>query len=429
LAWDEPQLKANLKNPINRKFQDYFAKTVKPFRVPLWGLSPVLQSIWTIVGRYHPLECEFKRDILSTHSNGTIAIDWLLNDQEFKHTLSAEVDLPELAQLLNKSVPSFNSKDPLARKQVVSWCKKQFECNCSPFEGLDVPLPNQIKQQKPVMVLVPGLTNCSDSHYIRSFVSYCKENGWIPVVYIWRGLGGLPLTSPRLFEPGDTRDFEIAVKHIKNRVGNRPIAAIGWSLGANLLCKYLGEHPDSTPFFAAASIGQGYDAAEAFKNVPPYILKRIGSNFQLMVDLHKHHFSNHDLEQVLKAGLTVQEFDERFTLKIFDQYKSVDQYYKESSCRPVLKHVSIPLLLVNAKDDPVVPPVLLPYSELDENENLVLVTTNYGGHLGFAKGFIQPEKYSWADEFCLQWFQFMMTTKKQPYKKVVNQIETPPNNP
>ena len=96
----------------------------------------------------------------------------------------------------------------------------------------------------------------------------------------------------------------------------------------------------------------------------------------------------------------MDEFDQHFTCKLVG-YKSPTEYYQKESCIHSLMDVSVPLCLVNALDDPLVLSTFVPLDAPRKNSNLILITTQHGGHLGWSEGWILPSSY-WHERFALQ---------------------------
>lgn len=112
-----------------------------------------------------------------------------------------------------------------------------------------------------------------------------------------------------------------------------------------------------------------------------------------------------DLTEVM-ASKTIREYDDAYTKKMFN-YSTVDNYYRDSSCCRFIEHVRIPLLCINALDDPISYRPCIPFDEITINPNVVLAVTQYGGHLGWFEHAYRPSR--WVDkpltEFIIAMFQ------------------------
>jgi predicted alpha/beta-fold hydrolase len=112
-----------------------------------------------------------------------------------------------------------------------------------------------------------------------------------------------------------------------------------------------------------------------------------------------------DVSQVL-AAKTIRDYDDAYTKKMFN-YSTVDNYYRDASCCRFIEHVRIPLLCINALDDPISSLPCIPFDEIAINPNVVLALTQYGGHLGWFEHHYRPSR--WVDkpltEFIIAMFQ------------------------
>lgn len=102
-------------------------------------------------------------------------------------------------------------------------------------------------------------------------------------------------------------------------------------------------------------------------------------------------------------------------------YKTVDDYYRDASskkylsgilhmrsCNPILG-VAVPYLALNALDDPVVPEECMPYDEVQQNENTILATTPFGGHVAFLNGWnLLNIQKSYMDDVAIEFFKAIL---------------------
>jgi predicted alpha/beta-fold hydrolase len=102
------------------------------------------------------------------------------------------------------------------------------------------------------------------------------------------------------------------------------------------------------------------------------------------------------VDKALKS-ISIREFDTYFTTHILG-YKSVDEYYADASCLPYIKDIKIPMLAINAADDPFIDPSVYKSPDL-KNENVIIALTKVGGHLGFLSGFFPKRtRVLWIDK-------------------------------
>lgn len=98
-----------------------------------------------------------------------------------------------------------------------------------------------------------------------------------------------------------------------------------------------------------------------------------------------------DVDKVQEAQ-TIREFDDCVTRTMCD-YDTVNDYYRDASSSVIIKNVKVPLLCFNALDDPISPAESIPYDEIKINPNVVLATTQHGGHLGWFEGNWSPTRW------------------------------------
>ncbi|KNZ51442.1 hypothetical protein VP01_3953g3 [Puccinia sorghi] len=115
--------------------------------------------------------------------------------------------------------------------------------------ALDFTPPNRFTSKNdptPVLVVLHGLTGGSHESYVRSVLSpLTKDYGWRAVTTNFRGCAGSELTSQKLYNAGATEDIRLIVQYLTTILSPlTPLHAIGFSLGANVLAKYLGEEAD-----------------------------------------------------------------------------------------------------------------------------------------------------------------------------------------
>ena len=113
------------------------------------------------------------------------------------------------------------------------------------------------------LVMCPGICNSSESIYIRTFVHHAQRKGYRCTVLNHIGaLKDIKLTSHRIFSYGCTRDLHEMVTHVVDRYPQTKVVTVGFSMGGNIVTKYLGEKPHQVPknIIGGISICQGYDA-------------------------------------------------------------------------------------------------------------------------------------------------------------------------
>ncbi|OZJ02612.1 hypothetical protein BZG36_04285 [Bifiguratus adelaidae] len=228
----------------------------------------------------------------------------------------------------------------------------------------------------PTLVVLHGLTGGSHESYVRSLVARIRQHpsGYQAVVYCgaW------------------TADFKFAIENIAKRWPNMPLVGAGFSLGSNVLVKYLGEEGDRTPLRAGVSVGNPFDFLGASLHVErTWFRRKIYA--RAMAKACKKLFLKHakvilqnpaiDYETVMNTK-TLRQFDQAVTVPTFG-YETVAAFYRDASSARFITKVKIPLLCLSARDDPISPEECLPIDECLYNPHVILATTRIGGHLGW----------------------------------------------
>ncbi|KAG3140074.1 hypothetical protein PI124_g13992 [Phytophthora idaei] len=260
-----------------------------------------------------------------------------------------------------------------------------------------VTLDQRVDASKKTVLVLPGLTGGSGEHYIRTAVERLNSLGWQCVVFNLRGCQDTPLRTPHLFCIAYTGDLRFVARYLTDKFNFTALIGLGFSMGSNVLVKYLGEDGDQVRLTAGISVGNPFDMANCSKNIEGPLFNRLTYSRVLSAGLNDLFFNRSNAHEVfrdypgldleaLKKVKKVSEFDELFTIKHFN-YKSVDKFYQDGSCVTRLPKVTVPLLCLNAEDDPISLATSLPTKDMVEaNENIILCTTKSGGHLAFYEG-------------------------------------------
>lgn len=282
------------------------------------------------------------------------------------------------------------------------------------YQPLDTSLAREAEDDF-TLAICPGIGNTSESVYIRTFVHYAQCHGYRCAVLNHVGaLSSVKVTSPRIFTYGHTGDYMEMVSNIVERHPNTKIVSIGFSLGGNLITKYMGETKIEKPanLIGAISVCQGYSATEGttfllnWQNFRRFYLYVMTENVKSLILKHRHVLLSEDVkrrfglvEADIVAAATLPELDEAYTRRVHN-FNSVSEMYAWSSCINYLNGIKAPMVFINARDDPIVPePLLEPIRNFSRNNDKTLyLEVAHGGHLGFYEGgLMYPNPVTWLD--------------------------------
>lgn len=113
-----------------------------------------------------------------------------------------------------------------------------------------------------------------------------------------------------------------------------------------------------------------------------------------------------DFSQVSQSK-SYSEFDSSFTAKV-NGFPDSDEYYAVASSAGHLHNVKIPVFALSSLDDPIISYEGIPFNEFLTNDNLILMTTNYGGHVGWFTGTFLPKR--WYQIPCIEYLEAVLST-------------------
>lgn len=246
----------------------------------------------------------------------------------------------------------------------------------------------------PVVMVLHGHTGGSESPYVRRLLQAASEGGWRACCYNFRGWGESDISTPHISFAGDSQDVSAVLEHVAAQCPGSPVVAVGFSLGANTIVKYLGEAGDDvhrTNLVGAVAVCNPWDMLSVDDGLRTPRMRFYEK--AVMLDLKKY-FSRHrtrlaafehlDLSEVERAS-SPREWDQALTCQVYG-FKSFRDYYAYCSSSMYLPTVKVPLVCIQSGDDPLVGLSMVPLAACRHNEHVVLCVTRTGGHLGFAEG-------------------------------------------
>lgn len=276
---------------------------------------------------------------------------------------------------------------------------------------LDLAWVGKEKIDSPIILILNGLTGNIRSTYIRRILKLIDVRGYRGVALQYRGTNGIPNRLMRSYHSGDTGDLQFVIDELKTREPNTPIFVIGYSMGGNILLKWLGEDARNKNLKAAAAISVPFEIGRCsdqlnlgFSKIYQWSLLRALSR------AHQQKLRKLPAEQLLSDQnvplnkiKTIRAFDEFITAPIHN-FRNANDYYKQCSSRQFLSRIKVPTLILHAKDDPFTPKPSIP-SPAEMSEMISYVLTEQGGHLGFVSGIAPWSPKSWMDEVILHFFE------------------------
>ena len=274
--------------------------------------------------------------------------------------------------------------------------------------------PESIAANQPIVLVLHGLEGSFDSFYAKRMMNTIHRQGWVAVLMHFRGCGKKTNRFAQSYHSGQTMDVTEFIAHLKRRFASQPTFAIGFSLGGNVLSKYLGEQPESgldgaviisAPFNLAAcaqAIGRGF--ARVYQK---YLVDKLKNSIKAKLAAFQGKFPLDINLTDLDRTKSLIEFDNKVTAPL-NGFAHAEDYYRQSSGEQFLKFCRTRTLIIHAKDDPFMTQAVIPKGEA-LSATIRCEVSEKGGHVGFIGGWNPLNPEFWTEtrsvRFINQWLK------------------------
>jgi predicted alpha/beta-fold hydrolase len=259
------------------------------------------------------------------------------------------------------------------------------------------------KEGKTVLIL-HGLEGSVNSVYASGLMRELNQRGYRACLMHFRGCSYQPNRLPQWYHSGQSEDPQRILDFLNDQMDIAVYAAVGFSLGGNVLLKWLGEQGSAMPLQRAAVMSVPFRLDHAAQRMNQgfsrlYQRKLIG----IMRQSYKDKFANilSPLNIDIDSLDTFWQFDDQVTSPLHG-FKGVDDYYKRASCRQFIPQIRVPTLILHAADDPFMYSHTPPRSN-ELPDNVWLELTEHGGHVGFISGVIPGMANYWGVKRLAEW--------------------------
>jgi predicted alpha/beta-fold hydrolase len=286
----------------------------------------------------------------------------------------------------------------------VNYQRERIATPDSDFLDLDWSLSPKSKK---LVILNHGLEGDSKRQYITGMVKIFNNANYSCLAWNYRSCSEDINNTTRFYHSGATQDLDLIIKHGISK-GFSTIYLIGFSLGGNLTLKYLGEQGQDTPvqikksvvFSVPLHLSSSSDVLAQWQDwlytqkFLRSLSKKINQKAQLMpqsIDASK-----------LSLVKNLRDFDDHYT-SVLHGFEDAEDYYQQNSSLYFLEKITIPTLIVNAKNDPFLSEQCFPISQLEKHDTVFLEIPKTGGHCGF-----YPKNYEenlWSEKRALSFIQ------------------------
>jgi len=252
---------------------------------------------------------------------------------------------------------------------------------------------SQSASEKIILVL-HGLEGGVSSHYVNGIMYQLEKAGYKPVLMHFRGCSGRLNRLARAYHSGETGDLAFIVEYIKKQTGRYPYAAVAYSLGGNVLLKWLGETAGNNPLTKAIAVSVPFRLHDAAKRLEQGVSKIYRDH--LLTSLRKTYVEKF---KVIRSPLSVDvkqlksfwDYDDKVTAPLHG-FTGAKHYYDTCSSRQFLKDIEVSTRIIHASDDPFMFKATVP-EENELSSSVELLLEKNGGHVGFvsAAGFLKTD--------------------------------------
>lgn len=267
--------------------------------------------------------------------------------------------------------------------------------------------PNKTKH-KPVVVLFHGLAGSFHSPYANGLLHAFKKEGWLGILMHSRGCSGQPNRKPyNTYHSGEIYDARFMLEYIKTHFPEVPTAAVGVSIGGNMLVRYLAKFKHDPLIKAGCIVSAPLDLGDCSKRIQrgfskvyeSYLLYYMKRSLALKLTRHPNvgHWKH---GQKIKFS-SLYQYDDTVSAPL-SSFKNAHDYYQQSSGISVFNTIRTPLKVIHAKDDPFMTDAVIPLAPFQNNIEYHL--TQYGGHVGFVSGSLRKPSF-WLEHELPRWLR------------------------
>jgi len=237
------------------------------------------------------------------------------------------------------------------------------------------------------VVLTHGLEGSADRRYMRGMARTFVRRGWDVCAWNLRGCSDEINRQVPTYHSGKTDDLACVVDRVLE-AGYDAVGLVGFSLGGNLTLKYLGERGKAVynriqggvAFSTPVDLQSSSHQIDRLSNwhYTQYFLRTLRKKIRVKAERHPESVRTDALDHVR----TLRAFDDAYTAPL-NGFRDADTYYREASSKPMLSDIAIPTLLVNAANDPFLPPPCYPTDAAEGHPHFTFEEPDNGGHVGF----------------------------------------------
>lgn len=268
--------------------------------------------------------------------------------------------------------------------------------------ALHLPRPLEDSPERPLVLILHGLEGSVASPYAQGLMEVLLQRDYQVAVMHFRGCGGVPNKLLRAYHSGDSDDPRWLAGELRKQLPNTPMMAVGYSLGGNVLLKWLGEDGGDSPLDAGVAVSAPMDlhacSHRINRGLSRVYQRHLLASLKQSLRQKARHAALADAMPNLNDPhnfSSFRRFDDAFTAPLHG-FRDVDDYYTRASSKPLLRKIARPTLIIHAVDDPFICPSAIPEAR-EVSSSVELAISTRGGHVGFVGGSLRRPQY-WLEQ-------------------------------
>lgn len=271
---------------------------------------------------------------------------------------------------------------------------------------LDADWETSAHNAKKIVIISHGLEGSTDRGYMRGMAKRFVSEKWHALAWNHRSCGGNMNRLPRFYHSGATEDLDCVINHVISLQKYEEIMLIGFSLGGNIILKYLGEKGADVPHVVKKacvfSVPLHLSSCSKKLNLSSnWVYKQLFRRELKAKVLAKSKIMPQDISPVhLPKIQSLKDFDDYYTAPLHG-FADAEDYYEKCSSLYFLDNIQIPALIVNALNDPFLDNPSFPMDKLKNHAFVYFETPKTGGHCGFSKK--DKNNFYWSENRAFAW--------------------------
>ncbi|MEO1261212.1 MAG: alpha/beta fold hydrolase [Bacteroidota bacterium] len=258
-----------------------------------------------------------------------------------------------------------------------------------------------------LVLLSHGLEGNSSRQYVAGMARFFADQKWDVLAWHCRSCSGEMNKKLRMYHHGEIEDIAEVITHALQTKNYETVVLIGFSMGGNITMKYLGVNgkhiPDSIKACVAFSSPTDLEAGADILDSPSNFIykKRFLRHLKAKLSIKNDQFPGAIAFDQFHTIVVWRDFDELYSAPM-NKFENAAAFYENASAKNFMPGITIPTLLIQAANDPILPEACYPFELCRKLDNVSLEVPRYGGHVGFWRPY---ERYAWSERRAFEFIE------------------------